>query len=124
MASDSRFLPRNRVVLAFGVQLILAASLFVFDTETPNTDGPPSPDFTPLRIRQFESKYGPGRVPLMLDVSWQIDNGLQTVTKTFYPPFTKVDSEKDYRRVWEEFSRRDPSEVSSDQLPVSSEESA
>jgi hypothetical protein len=42
----------------------------------------------------------------MLDVSWEIDDGLQTVTKTFYPPFTKVDREEDYRRAWEEFSRR------------------
>jgi hypothetical protein len=76
------------------------------EPEEPNTDGPPSPDFTPHRIRQLESVYGPGRVPLMLDVSWEIDDGLQTVTKTFYPPFTKVDREEDYRRAWEEFSKR------------------
>jgi hypothetical protein len=74
--------------------------------EEPDTDGPPSPDFTPNRIRQLESVYGPGRVPLMLDVSWDIDDGLQTVTKTFYPPFTKVDREEDYRRAWAEFEKR------------------
>ncbi len=80
--------------------------LATLEPEEPNTDGPPSPDFTPHRIRQLESVYGPGRVPLMLDVSWEIDDGLQTVTKTFYPPFTKVDREEDYRRAWEEFSKR------------------
>jgi hypothetical protein len=69
-------------------------------------DGPPYPDFTSHRIRQIEFVYGPGRVPLMLDVSWEINDGLQTVTKTFYPPFTIVDREEDYRRAWEEFSRR------------------
>jgi hypothetical protein len=80
--------------------------LATLEPEEPNTDGPPSPDFTPHRIRQLETVYGPGRVPLMLDVSWEIDDGLQTVTKTFYPPFTKVDREEDYRRAWEEFERR------------------
>ena len=97
--------------------------LATLEPEEPKTDGPPSPDFTPHRIRQLESVYGPGRVPLMLDVSWEIDDGLQSVTKTFYPPFTKVDREEDYRRAWEEFSRRYGDAVSSDQLPVSSEES-
>lgn len=80
--------------------------LATLEPEEPNTDGPPSPDFTPHRIRQLNSVYGPGRVPLMLDVSWEIDDGLQTVTKTFYPPFTKVDREEDYRRAWEEFKKR------------------
>ncbi len=69
-------------------------------------DGPLPRAYKDHRIRQLESVYGPGRVPLMLDVSWEIDDGLQTVTKTFYPPFTKVDREEDYRRAWEEFSRR------------------
>jgi hypothetical protein len=96
--------------------------LATLEPEEPNTDGPPSPDFTPHRIRQLESVYGPGRVPLMLDVSWEIDDGLQTVTKTYYPPFTKVDREEDYRRAWAEFTRRYASKVSSSQLPVSSEE--
>ena len=86
------------------------AQLGTLATEEPDIDSPPSPDFTPHRIRQIESVYGPGRVPLMLDVSWEIDDGLQTVTKTFYPPFTKVDREEDYRRAWEEFSRRYDSE--------------
>jgi hypothetical protein len=93
--------------------------LATFEPDETNTDGPMSPDFTPHRIRLLESVYGPGRVPLMLDVSWEIDDGLQTVTKTFYPPFTKVDREEEYRRAWEEFSRRYARDFSSDQLPVS-----
>jgi len=80
--------------------------LATIEAEDLDTDIPTTSDFTPHRIRQLESVYGSGRVPLMLDVSWEIDDGLQTVTKTFYPPFTKVDREEDYRRAWKEFSRR------------------
>lgn len=39
-----------------------------------------------------------------LTISWQIDNGNEEVEKTFYPPFTKVDREEDYRRVYEAWS--------------------
>jgi hypothetical protein len=40
---------------------------------------------------------------LPLTVSWRVDNGLATVTKTFHPPFTGVDREGDYRRAWAAF---------------------
>ncbi|MDB4373079.1 hypothetical protein N9Z53_04800, partial [Mariniblastus sp.] len=55
---------------------------------------------------EYDATYGKGRVPLTLEASWPIDDGLQTVTKTFYPPFTKVDREADYARAWEEFEKR------------------
>jgi hypothetical protein len=47
-----------------------------------------------------------GKSPLT--VSWKIDNGLQTVTKTFHPPFTKVDREEEYRTAWGVFEKRNP----------------
>ncbi len=76
------------------------------DLEDTSTDGPPPAEFTASRIRRLQQIYGKDRVPLMLDVSWEIDDGLQTVTKTFYPPFTKVDREADYARAWEVFEER------------------
>jgi hypothetical protein len=39
-------------------------------------------------------------------VSWEIDNGNQTVTKTFYPPFSHVDRIEDYRVAYRVFSER------------------
>ena len=85
---------------------------FVAATRNPETDpnagkdGPPSGAFTAERIAELQSQYGHDQIPLMLDVSWDIDDGLQTVTKTFYPPFTKVDREADYARAWREFEQR------------------
>ncbi|MFQ3451769.1 hypothetical protein PMN64_00370 [Bradyrhizobium sp. UFLA01-814] len=41
-----------------------------------------------------------------LSVSWKVDNGLATVTKTFHPPFARVHREDDYRRAWARFAAR------------------
>lgn len=41
-----------------------------------------------------------------LTVSWEIDNGNQTVTRTFYPPFNRVDRIDDYRTAYRIFSER------------------
>lgn len=39
-------------------------------------------------------------------VTWEIDNGNQTVTKTFYPPFNHVDRIEDYKTAYRVFSER------------------
>jgi hypothetical protein len=41
-----------------------------------------------------------------ITVTWDIDKGNQQVTKTFYPPFFKVDREEDYRIAYEHFKQR------------------
>jgi hypothetical protein len=41
-----------------------------------------------------------------LTVSWSIDDGNATVTKTFYPLFTRVDRETEYARPWGVFEGR------------------
>ena len=54
---------------------------------------------TELRaIRQQEGDDVP------LTVTWEINNGLEQVTRTFYSPFTHVDREEDYKRAWAVFS--------------------
>jgi hypothetical protein len=55
---------------------------------------------------QFRSALDGWDTQSPLTISWEIDNGLQTVTKTFYPPFTKVDREADYARAYEVFKKR------------------
>lgn len=41
-----------------------------------------------------------------ITVTWPIDNGRNTVTRTFHPPFTPVDREEDCRVAYEVFSQR------------------
>jgi hypothetical protein len=54
-------------------------------------------------LREALKTYN-GAVPLA--VSWKVDNGRATVTKAYYPPFTRVDREDDYRRAWMSFAAR------------------
>ncbi|MGD9368551.1 MAG: hypothetical protein PVH87_22820 [Desulfobacteraceae bacterium] len=54
-------------------------------------------------FREAHRKWD-GKSPLT--VTWPIDNGLSTVTKTFYPPFTGVDREADYERAFKAFKER------------------
>ena len=56
--------------------------------------------------RQAEIAEGKATATDPLAVSWEIDNGLKTVTKTYYPPFFHVDREEDYRIAWQEFEKR------------------
>jgi len=39
-------------------------------------------------------------------VSWAIDNGNRTVTRTFHPPFIPVDRINDYARAFQVFQER------------------
>ena len=39
-------------------------------------------------------------------VTWPIDNGNRSLTKTFYPPFTHVDRVEDYGRAFDVFESR------------------
>jgi hypothetical protein len=43
---------------------------------------------------------------LFIELAGNIVDGFGTVTKTYYPPVTKVECEGDNRRDWEEFARR------------------
>lgn len=63
------------------------------------------PGGTQLRARRREATgTDTGQPTAPLTATWEIDNGLSTVTKTFHPPFTRVDREADYRQAWEVFS--------------------
>jgi len=79
-----------------------------------------SKNFTATRTYRLEAVYGKRQVLLMLYVSWEVYDSLVTETKSIFP-FTDFDREEDYRRAWEVCSGRYPSEVSNEQLPISSE---
>jgi hypothetical protein len=64
------------------------------------------PGATELRALRQEATGTPdGQPTAPLTATWPIDNGLTTVTKTFHPPFTRVDREEDYRVAWEFFEK-------------------
>jgi hypothetical protein len=64
------------------------------------------PGATELRTLRHEATGTPdGQPTAPLTATWPIDNGLATVTKTFHPPFTRVDREEDYRKAWEFFEK-------------------
>ncbi len=64
------------------------------------------PGATELRTRRREATNSDtGQPNAPLTATWEIDNGLSTVTKTFHPPFTRVDRESDYRQAWAFFSQ-------------------
>ncbi|BBO92633.1 hypothetical protein [Desulfosarcina ovata] len=54
-------------------------------------------------VREARNNWD-GQTPLT--VTWPIDNSLSTVTQTFYPPFTGVDREADYKRAYDWFKDR------------------
>lgn len=63
------------------------------------------PGATELRTRRREATNSDtGQPTAPLTATWDIDNGLTQVTKTFHPPFTRVDRESDYRQAWEAFT--------------------
>jgi hypothetical protein len=71
----------------------------------PNTSRK-DPGATELRAKRKEvTGTDDGQPTAPLTATWEIDNGLSSVTKTFYPPFTHVDREADYRRAWEFFTQ-------------------
>ena len=80
-----------------------------FDTQgrrLPNT-ARKDPGATELRTRRREATNSDtGQPTAPLTATWEIDNGLSTVTKTFHPPFTHVDRESDYRQAWGVFSEQ------------------
>ncbi|WP_156826890.1 hypothetical protein [Kushneria aurantia] len=51
-----------------------------------------------------------------LTVSWEIDNGNQTVTRTFYPPFRHVDRIEDYRTAYRVFAERLGIEINEEEV--------
>jgi hypothetical protein len=82
-----------------------------FDTHgrrLPNTTRT-DPGGTQLRaVRRETTGSDTGQPTAPLTATWPIDNGLSTVTKTFHPPYTRVDRESDYRQAWEVFSQTIP----------------